>query len=440
MPDLDNHMDDLFRKAADNYRPAEGESDWDKIAPLLNKKGAALLPPNKNSNIIKNSATLLLLLLLVATGFMINNLIKAKNSPASSAGNTTAAIIKTLPINNYIQPKSGLQDNSNVSVSSSVTNNKNFLKETTAGVAGEMTAKKNNTIISKAAKQTVNISQVDIGEEEYTSVNSNEEHIPQGNLKPLTGQPADEQLSMQVTGIVSGNELIANPTKIFSDTNTNTKTTSKKKVDQLSKQKVFYIGITAGPEFSGVRTLERNPGYTAGIIAGYQLNKKLAIQTGVLFSKIEYTCNGRYFNQEMLKASMPPGMQILSLTGNCGVFEIPLKLNYSIINNSKANVFLSSGFSTYLLLNESNRYKTLLNGDIDNMNGSYKNTTFYPAATADISIGFEKKLSNGNKLRLEPYLQLPLKGIGVGDMKVISTGLHVSYLLFQKNKNTVHTK
>jgi len=51
MPDLDNHMDDLFRKAADNYRPAAGKSDWDKISPLINTTEATVLPQNKKSNI-----------------------------------------------------------------------------------------------------------------------------------------------------------------------------------------------------------------------------------------------------------------------------------------------------------------------------------------------------------------------------------------------------
>ena len=431
MPDLDNHMDDLFRKAADNYRPAAGKSDWDKISPLINTTEATVLPQNKKSNIVKKIAPLLLLLFLAATGYILNNFINTKNKNAFSAGNSIPAVKKTLAILNNIKPEKGAQGNTAVVATNSINNNTTSLKVTDAGIAGEIVTKNNSTIIRTAPKQTMNISVVSVGDEEATGVNTNEKNIFENNKdQTLTSQPGDAQISMQDSSIVSENNLITESKKIVSDTNTTTKNTPKKEVNHPSKQKRFYLGVTAGPEFSGVRRLEQQPGYEAGLITGYQLNQKLAVETGVLFSKKNYTCNGKYFNPDKLSASMPSGMQILSLSGNCSVFEVPLKLNYNILNNRTAIVFLSAGLSSYLLVSESNRYKTLLNGSINDMTGSYKNTTFYPAATADISIGFEKKLQKGNKLRLEPYLQLPLKGIGVGAMKVTSAGVHASFILF----------
>lgn len=431
MPDLDNHMDDLFRKAADNYRPAAGKSDWDKITPLINTTEATVLPQNKKSYIVKKIAPLLLLLFLAATGYILNNFINTKNKNAFSAGNSIPAVKKTLAILNNIKPEKGTQGNTAFVSTNSINNNTTSLKVTDAGIAGEIVTKNNSTIIRTGAKQTMNISVVSVGDEEASGVNTKEKNIFKNNKdKTLTGQPGDAQISMQDRSIVSENNLITESKKIVSDTNTTTKNTPKKEVNHSSKQKRFYLGFTAGPEFSGVRRLEQQPGYEAGLITGYQLNQKLAVETGVLFSKKNYTCNGKYFNTDKLSASMPSGMQILSLSGNCSVFEVPLKLNYNILNNRTAIVFLSAGLSSYLLLSESNSYKTLLNGSINDMTGSYKNTIFYPAATADISIGFEKKLQKGNKLRLEPYLQLPLNGIGVGAMKVTSAGVHASFILF----------
>ncbi len=428
MPDLDNHMDDLFRKAADNYRPAAGESDWDKISPLINKRGVEILPQNKKSYIVKKSAPLLLLLFLAATGFILINFINTKSTNAILASNSTPEV-KT-PLAN-IQPKSGVQGNIAVVSSSSITNSKTALKITVAGISGEMLTKKNNTSFPRAAKQTVNIWEAVAGEEEATGIYSNEKIILAGNKQQtLNFQGGDTQISLQGTGITSDHNLMAESKKIVVDTNTTAKNTPKKKVDQPSKQKRFYLGFTAGPEFSGVKKFELHPGYEAGIIAGYQLNQTLAVETGILFNKKKYAADGKYFNPEKIDASMPTGMEIVSLSGNCSEFEVPLKLNYNIVNHRNAIVYLSAGFSSYLLINESNRYKTLLNGGIDNMTGSYKNTTFYPAATADISIGFERKLQKGNKLRLEPYLRLPLKGIGIGAMKVTSAGMHASFILF----------
>ena len=38
MQDLDNNMDDLFRKAAENYRPSPGKSQWKEIVADMAKQ------------------------------------------------------------------------------------------------------------------------------------------------------------------------------------------------------------------------------------------------------------------------------------------------------------------------------------------------------------------------------------------------------------------
>ncbi len=38
MQDIENNMDELFRKAAENYAPKNGESQWENILPALSRK------------------------------------------------------------------------------------------------------------------------------------------------------------------------------------------------------------------------------------------------------------------------------------------------------------------------------------------------------------------------------------------------------------------
>ncbi len=435
MPDLDNHMDDLFRKAADNYRPAAGESDWEKITPLINKGEAKLFSQHKNSKKIKRSMVLLLLLFLTATGVLTSNLLTTKINKPISKGSSIQDVKKTFTtIDNIQSEKQG--NNNTISASSSfITKNKIAFQISAAVVADEKIIKKNNTVISSAFRQSVKISGGLANEQEVTNMGSTETNIPASEKQQTPASPPvnlnDAGVTKVVTAVaVDNNTAVLSKPISGSDSNTIEKNTTLQKVKKQTKQNGFYLGFTAGPEYSGVRKLELHPGYEAGIIAGYQLNPKLAFETGILFSKKNYACDGKYFNIDKLPQPMPAGMEVLSLSGNCSVFEVPLKLNYTIVNNSNTNFYLSAGFSSYLLSNENNRYKTLMNGIIKDMTGSYKNTSFYPAATADISIGFEKKLNKGNKLRLEPYLQLPLKGIGVGAMKITSAGVHASFILF----------
>ena len=73
MQDIEQNMDDLFRKAADNYPLKVNESHWDDIAPVLFNK--PLNPaPVKQTNWKKYTGLLLLFLsLLLADGIITNN-------------------------------------------------------------------------------------------------------------------------------------------------------------------------------------------------------------------------------------------------------------------------------------------------------------------------------------------------------------------------------
>ena len=66
-----------------------------------------------------------------------------------------------------------------------------------------------------------------------------------------------------------------------------------------------------------------------------------------------------------------------------------------------------------------------------NITSTYKQANRYFAAAIDLSIGYEFNIQKNRSLRMEPYLQIPLKGIGVGIMPVTSTGLHIGYTFFK---------
>jgi hypothetical protein len=80
---------------------------------------------------------------------------------------------------------------------------------------------------------------------------------------------------------------------------------------------------------------------------------------------------------------------------------------------------------------EKNNYLALVNGNKQNITSTYSKSNRYLAAVIDFSVGYEFNIQKNKALRIEPYLQFPLKGIGVGTMPVMSTGLHIGYTLFK---------
>ena len=69
-----------------------------------------------------------------------------------------------------------------------------------------------------------------------------------------------------------------------------------------------------------------------------------------------------------------------------------------------------------------------MNGVQQNMKGMYKSVSAGFASSIDMSVGYEYTTRNGAGIRIQPYLQVPLKGMGMGSMQVLSTGIHIAYV------------
>ena len=93
---------------------------------------------------------------------------------------------------------------------------------------------------------------------------------------------------------------------------------------------------------------------------------------------------------------------------------------------------------SYLLTNEENEYILLVNGAEMNVTSTYPDASKYFASAIDISFGYEYFFNPLTSLRIEPYVQIPLKGIGVGSMRVMSSGIHAGFtrVLTLKKRNT----
>ena len=125
---------------------------------------------------------------------------------------------------------------------------------------------------------------------------------------------------------------------------------------------------------------------------------------------------------------MPPNMTLLSMNGSITVFEIPVRIKYDFAGGLHSNWFVSSGVSSFLVIRENNDYRTMVNGAPQNFTGHYPGHAGYIPAAADFSIGYEWYITQKTMLRIEPYWQIPLKGIGMGSMQVMTTGIGIGIM------------
>ena len=235
---------------------------------------------------------------------------------------------------------------------------------------------------------------------------------------------------IEVTEIRSGilihknpDSLVAHPFRIDSRSVGKSELTE---TDMKKKRILFYLGMTAGPQFNQVNDQGlSSAGWSLGILAGLQINKKLSLETGINFTQKQYHTRGEYFNMQELSGSMPPGLKIVSLVGKSYVTEIPLMIKYDVLTSGNSRIFVSGGISSYILTKETNQYKVMLNGSSQKMTGNYTKTSSYFTASTNFSVGYENQISNGIRMRIAPYVQIPMAGYGVGALHILSAGVNL---------------
>ncbi|MDE3142926.1 MAG: hypothetical protein KGL19_02145, partial [Bacteroidota bacterium] len=160
-----------------------------------------------------------------------------------------------------------------------------------------------------------------------------------------------------------------------------------------------------------------------GIIVGYQLNKKLSIETGLMWDKKYYYSDGKYFSTKNL--TLPPNVTIQYLDGNCNMVELPVNLRYIFKSSGKITWTSSLGFSSYLMKNENYEYTYDNSGSIYQRYKTYNTASDFWFSMMNLSIGYNRKLGKIGDLRIEPFIKIPLKGVGIGALPITSTGINI---------------
>jgi hypothetical protein len=406
MQDIDQNMDDLLRKAAANYPLRVNESDWDAIAGRLNQP--ASMPAN-NRRIGKYLFGIFLLLFLFTGGTFLSRgpreMKRAATTPVKHAAEPTAITSPAIK-----EPEIKVSNTKEREI------NPFNIKEPVVSTTPLITHEK------KSATDHI-----------PTHSSENRSHSTQENYTTTTDEsendPTSQHLSVQEKNARSARKPVVQAAldfKINHPSNIKTKATLPVDPNSSSKhqqKRGFYIGIAGGPEGNQIKGQQLSAcGFDVGLVFGYDLNNRFSLETGVLFNRKHYFCDGQYFNLEM------PGMKLESLEGKSTLFEIPLKLKYNIVHKRTWNVFSTAGLSSYVMSNENNNYQLVVNGTRQNMLSNYENVSKYFAAAVDLSVGYEFKPNRRLRLRLQPYLQLPLKGIGVGSIPVQSMGVHAGII------------
>ena len=183
----------------------------------------------------------------------------------------------------------------------------------------------------------------------------------------------------------------------------------------------FGLTFSAGPDLSFVKVNKLGKAtlmYGAGL--SYVISKRFSVRAGFYVSKKLYTAAPNEYH-------FPGGAYYPYLTGvaaDCKVYEIPVSFSYSFGQRKKHSWFGNIGLSSVLMKTEDYEYMYKVpSGQTYNYYRKVSNENNHYFSTVTVSGGYQYNLSKRLSITAEPYVKLPLSGIGLGKIKLNSSGV-----------------
>lgn len=466
-------MDKKIRAAAENDAPGYDDKAWKGMEVLLDKH----LPQEKKRRRVIFFLLIGLLVAGIPVFYMIRKTSSSGNNPLienTTQGNKENNSNNSQPGSSDQQQKPGTTtDNSTSSVPAT---------ETIPPVGDE--SKTNTTIITAPATPlkgdpliSIQIKNSGIGSSKASTNNQNQPDKTKPSIQPprqniiVSNAPVRSNTSDD-PGIQVAPPVVTPPGVTTPVTNDITKTDASKSdaakkepaTDETSKKETktdsttvakteapvkkdkkknsiagkFIISASAGPDLSSVGTKTGKWREQYGVGIGYAINDKWTIRTGFYAARKVYTADTNSYD---IKSPSPgPGPypnapKIRDIKANCLVYEIPVSVVYNFSKTKRHNWFVSAGVSSYLMKAETYECSFV------NQTGQWWSETYFFEnenshlfSVIGISGGYQYHFNKRLSLMAEPYLKIPVGGVGQGKVNLNSTGVlfTLGYKPFQK--------
>jgi hypothetical protein len=189
------------------------------------------------------------------------------------------------------------------------------------------------------------------------------------------------------------------------------------------------FGLVGAPDFASVNSVAGNKaGSTFGITVDYQFANHWYIGSGLLFSRKifaaapqDYHVPPNYYRDNGMW--MGGGPTVDYIKGRFNMLEIPLDLRYDFSTGSNTLFFASVGASSYLFANENCNYYYSFYNRPDTKGFTYTSDPNNLFASLNLSMGVETGISNSLSVLVAPYVKIPTRNIGFGQVQLNSFGI-----------------
>lgn len=190
----------------------------------------------------------------------------------------------------------------------------------------------------------------------------------------------------------------------------------------LLKNQSLTLSFVAAPDISVTKMSKPSKlSSNFGVLANYNLTNRLSVTSGLVYSRKLYNYTG--FGQQNNAATAYPW----EVSADCDVLDIPVNINYKIIDHKKYAISLNAGASSYIMLKEKYQFRPSNPASTQNPRSiEINNENRYLFGVANIGVSFNREISRGLSIGVQPFMKLPLTGIGYGNARLRSTGVSFS--------------
>ena len=431
---LDDEYDMRIKEAADHYHPEYDDTAWQKMEQLLDEH----LPVEKER---KKISFLIPSLLLISSFLLFIFLYKGENKKSDSPQNqvsknkTEKSVVTNRP-NDFEKISNYPRANDNKKVAT--VRKKNSIEKNIESFFAKKSQKKksvsySNQNIVSALSNDLAVKRNDElkGEEAITQANSDEmSQVEDPVFKKTSPEnksdlliPGEKENKADAEKSAPQKEMIAqdNITKTEKVASKNISKKTKKTSHSFANN--FGVSLSAGPDISGVDENKIGKLTLAyGVGLGYEISKNINLRTGFYLSKKIYSVGPKDY--KIPAGSLGNYEYLENVDANCIVYEIPVKLDYSFGNTKSHGWFVSGGLSSYLMKKENYEYyfKTPA-GQLYDKDWSVSNKNKHFFSVLSVSGGYQYFLNKQFAIIAEPYINVPLTGIGSGKVKLKSGGI-----------------
>ena len=415
----EDDLDNIFKRRLEdpaNHR-AFNEDDWDALEQMLDKgkkrRGIVYWLP------IASGIAAMLLLFLGWWFFKPNvkddntggqQQVKVKPAAPKTNPGTSGGVTPQSPTDSLLSPRPA--GNSNIAVNSNTSNHAH---------AGQI------NLVPSVAGSHHNIPGVNKKEISRDTIMQHDHALmagtePSGNNGTISNLLANRALSLDIQS-----SPLAVP-----DFKTNIErqpfqAPATKPDKKITKQGFGYrpqwaITALASSDVNGTNSFQGKVGSNYGLLLSFGATKKLTITSGVVYSSKPYSTSFSNYRTTYNFRQDPT-----DVTADCKMLDIPINIGYQVYGNVRNKLSVGTGLSSYLMLHEKYRfnYADGNNGGVWPQTYTVPNSKGYLLSIININATYEHKINSKFGVSVQPYMKVPISGVGYSDIKLQSTGVAV---------------